>query len=190
MNRYALITLSCALLFGCSKADAPKGPAGQVASPSSGSNPIKPAIPDRPKGEVFVDGVRFQLVDTPAGKEARYEGTLHNTSSEPVHGVDLSITLATPDGAGIGGQATQSYFQPPLAAGATQPLLIQLPALKTKDGFTELVAAIGVNKVLPPQEAVQEAAGVPQDDPIKEVDPVSPGAEAEPIGPETMEPTP
>lgn len=146
--------LVCALLLavvatsGCKQSD---GTQGGTAASKNASHPARKPVdpfPPAPRGDVYVDGVTLEQVDVGAKKEMRYSGSIHNTTDKPIEGVQLNITLATSAGAGIGGQTTEFYFQPPLAPNKTVPLHVQLPSVPLPADVGPLAAKIDVLQVL------------------------------------------
>ena len=131
MTRSAVALCMVAVLAaGCSKNDAAT-PAttgnlseqGQAALAAGRRAASVPAT-------LRAEGVRVEAVALKrVGNDFEISGTLRNGSSAPVDGVNLSVTFKDAGGNVVGGHSTQQFFQPAVAVGASQAIVLRAPVL-------------------------------------------------------------
>ena len=136
------------LAAGCSKG-ATENHGGTAAATA------KPAAPRTP-GELNADGISIdgatvarKPATTGTGEELEITGTLANKSAKPVDGVNLQVTFLDASGSVVGGHATQQFFQPAVAAGATQAIVLRAPALGGSVNSATAAKIVVLNRVKP-----------------------------------------
>jgi len=122
------LTLCSAILSGCSKqeADAKKADPAVLAALAA-----KAALPPEknPDG-ISVDGIEVSKSESAnGGSDLDVTATLKNASTKAVEGVNLVVTFLDASGIEVGGHNTQQYFDPPLAAGKSQVIVLRAVGL-------------------------------------------------------------
>lgn len=85
--------------------------------------------------ELRADGVSVTgAAVKPNGANLEITGVIKNGSAAPVDGVNLSVAFKDAAGNVVGGHSTQQYFQPALALGKAQQLVLIAPALPGAQG--------------------------------------------------------
>lgn len=141
MLKKSLVALALsALIAGCTQsgaqsAQAAGGP-GTKLSPAGKAALAKLENKDKVPADLVAEGLSVgpaTVAKKPAltgqGQELEITGTFKNGSDRPVEGINLMVTFMGADGTVVGGHSTQQYFQPALAAGAEQPLVLRAPTL-------------------------------------------------------------
>lgn len=126
----AALCLVVALAAGCSKHDtaAPvaDGKLSEQGQAALDAGRRAASVPEALRAE----GLRVEAVTlNRVGNDFEVSGTLKNGSSAPVDGVNLSITFKDAGGNVVGGHSTQQFFQPAVAVGASQPIVLRAPVL-------------------------------------------------------------
>lgn len=128
------VTGACLVVAGCGKSG------GSDATADGGEKPErKPEVQEAIDQQKAASTVPADLsaagltvtggAVSKVGNELEVTGTLANKSAKPVDGINLMITFQTDTGLTLGGHNTQQYFQPALAAGKSQPLVLRAPAI-------------------------------------------------------------
>jgi len=129
-----IVATACVVLSACGKTAADDAGAQAAAKPERRPE-VQAAIDQQAAAAVVPADLSAAGVTVSegavrkVGDELEVTGTLANTSGKAVDGVNLMITFQTETGLTLGGHNTQQYFQPALASGKNQPLVLRAPAI-------------------------------------------------------------
>lgn len=147
------LAVACAVVAGCGK-DGDGGKDGSKLSPEGKAAVAKIEAKARLPADLVADGITVgpaTLARKPAlsgnGEELEIEATVTNGSKAPVEGLNLSITFEDADGIVVGGHSTQQYFQPALAVGGKQAIVVRAPVIGGADNRAAKASVMVLNKV-------------------------------------------
>lgn len=140
---------ACLMATACSKTDAENTAAAPPPKPDAKAEAARMQAAAKVPAELAATGVSVtnvvvKKVSGDHGDELEVTGTLKNASAKAVDGVNLLVTFKTADGRTLGGHNTQQFFQPALAAGGSQALVLRAPAI---GGTIDAANAAGIDVV-------------------------------------------
>lgn len=153
-GKWIALAVAGVLAVGCSKQESDAGDKGSKLSPAGKAALAKIEAKQKVPAELSADGITVgaaTVTRKPAltgnGQELEIAAMLTNQSKGPVEGVNLSITFEDADGIVVGGHSTQQYFQPALAVGAKQGLVVRAPVIGGADNRAAKASVLVLNQI-------------------------------------------